>query len=239
MNARPGYLVRYGLMGHVGRFAGPVGAGDRLGRGQVVVLRTDRGVELGEVLLWLDDDGSWQDQQGQGNIPQRILRLAGADDWRSHQCGEPLRFERFSICRRILDEAGSGLELLDLELLLDQQTTVLHVLGSGSLDLALIRARIRSQTDFDVLFEPLGPEGGLGVPERNVPAAAGAGRCGDCDCGDGGCGASGRRATDVASASRLPEEPTQDASDASATVHSACASCGISRWMAEKRGAGV
>ena len=53
MEQEPAYLVRYGLMGHVGRF--PLDLGTRLDarieRGQTVVILTDRGVELGEVLV--------------------------------------------------------------------------------------------------------------------------------------------------------------------------------------------
>ncbi len=53
MEQEPAYLVRYGLMGHVGRF--PLDLGARLEakieRGQAVVILTDRGVELGEVLV--------------------------------------------------------------------------------------------------------------------------------------------------------------------------------------------
>ena len=53
MEQDPAYLVRYGLMGHVGRF--PLDLSRRIeakiGRGQTVVILTDRGVELGEVLV--------------------------------------------------------------------------------------------------------------------------------------------------------------------------------------------
>ncbi len=44
------YLVRYGVMGYVGRFFGSHGCDAPLRRGQFVVIETERGTELGEVL---------------------------------------------------------------------------------------------------------------------------------------------------------------------------------------------
>ncbi|MCA1686937.1 MAG: signal peptidase, partial [Planctomycetia bacterium] len=43
------YLIRYGMMGQVGRFAADPGTGYE--RGQTVVVRSHRGAELGEVLI--------------------------------------------------------------------------------------------------------------------------------------------------------------------------------------------
>src|SRR4051812_42126306 len=53
MDDGPAYLVRYGLMGHVGRFALDPDGDEVPRRGQSVVIRTDRGLELGEVLTHL------------------------------------------------------------------------------------------------------------------------------------------------------------------------------------------
>ena len=48
------YLIRYGVMRHVGRFSALSVGESSLERGQLVVIQTDRGVELGEVLIALD-----------------------------------------------------------------------------------------------------------------------------------------------------------------------------------------
>ena len=48
------YLIRYGVMSHVGRFSALPARDTSLERGQLVVIQTDRGVELGEVLIALD-----------------------------------------------------------------------------------------------------------------------------------------------------------------------------------------
>ena len=53
MGDDPDYLVRYGLMGHVGRFSLDPETDQEPQRGHTVVIRTDRGLELGEVLARL------------------------------------------------------------------------------------------------------------------------------------------------------------------------------------------
>ena len=233
MDGEPGYLVRYGLMGHVGRFLGP--GGDRLAleRGQAVVVQTDRGLELGHVLLGPDDDGSWQGRLDATAAVLRVLRPAGPDDWNRQRRCETLRVERFTVCRQVLDEAGWELELLDVEPLLDEETTVLHIIGSASLDLALLRAEFRSLAELDVVFEPVGQESGPGSHAEPAAVTAGEGRCGDCDCGEGGCGSATSR---TVPADRVAGEGKDRLADSSGTSsHSACASCGIAQWMGSRR----
>ena len=45
------YLIRFGIMSHVGRFMPLPTCEEPLERGQFVVIQTDRGLELGEILL--------------------------------------------------------------------------------------------------------------------------------------------------------------------------------------------
>ena len=67
------YLVRYGAMGHVGRFGAGPAAGD-FERGQSVVLETARGTELGEILAPVLVS---RQEPPPGVL---ILRAAGPDD---------------------------------------------------------------------------------------------------------------------------------------------------------------
>jgi hypothetical protein len=144
------------------------------------------------------------------------------------------------MCRRILEEADGTADLLDVEPLLDPSTTVLHVLGPADLDLAVLRARFRSLFDFDVVFEPVGWEAGSGGQGSLVPASAGPGRCGDCDCGDGGCSRTAGKTAAGTSATAVHAEAKEHGLESCATsAHTACSSCGVSRFMAEKRPARV
>ena len=45
------YLVRYGVMGHVGRFSTERCLDSEFHRGRLVVVRSDRGTEIGEILI--------------------------------------------------------------------------------------------------------------------------------------------------------------------------------------------
>ena len=70
-----GYLVQYGRSAYVGRFA--VAGGLTTSRGDRVVVRTPRGVELGEVLCGADDRFAGGLDPAAGG---ELLRPAGPDD---------------------------------------------------------------------------------------------------------------------------------------------------------------
>jgi len=165
-------LVRYGLTGHVGWFVVADELVEELRRGQPVVIRTSRGMELGQVLI--------EPSAPPANAPRRagedsigtfqVVRLADADDLARRDRAERLREERFADCLALIAEAGWPIELIDVEPLLDP-TTILHYLALDDVDTALIRARFRTTRDYDVNFEDL-----------TAPNAAPKQRC-----GGGGC----------------------------------------------------
>lgn len=202
-------LVRYGLAGRVSWFAADEPAP---GRGEAVVLRTPRGVELGEVLK-AEPSKSRAGEDSVGAF--RVLRPAGPADLELAAEAGRLRDARFDLCRRIADEEGWPLELVDVEPLLDL-STVLHVLPLGDLDPAPVRARFRVSCDFDVHVEPLGD-----APEP-APAPA-PGRCGDCDCGGGDCSRKAAKARADA-----PESPPKPVGGCG----SGCSSCGVAALRA-------
>jgi hypothetical protein len=226
MDSESSYLVRYGSMGHIGRFVLEPATGFVPHRGQEVVIRTHRGEEVGEVLARVDASPD----------PARtlLLRPATAQDLENARRCSLLRAERFGVCERILDEAGWPVELIDVETLPDQDTTVIHYLGPRDLDMALLRARFRGSSGFDVLFEPAGLD--PGPSPAGVPTAVGeerAGRCGDCNCSGGGCGAADRYASEPPDGDSSTAKVSSNLCDESA--HSGCTSCGISKLMAGKR----
>ena len=214
------YLIRFGLMGHVSRFRVSPQCDRPLDRGQVVVIQTDRGVELGEVLLPID---------GNDSVPpsdrQRVVRPAGVDDLVRSRNAEAIRSERFVLCQQVLSAEEWPWELIDVEPMLDDRATVLHYLGPHQLDASVLRARFRMTCDFDVILEPVGPDVEFDNDDRASSEGPGGG-CGSCGSG-GGCGscASG------VGVSHRTEEITADHGKAS---HSGCESCGISRLIAAR-----
>lgn len=179
------YLVRFGLMGHVGRFEADVDA--VFERGQGVVVRSHRGTELGEVLI----------ESPRRVAPEvltpskaRVLRAPDAEDVRLARRGEAEREQRFRTCGAVFQDGRWPLELIDVEPLLDDRRTVLYILGPYQQEVAEIISRLRGVCDLDVIFHPAGRdviEDGVGGAGPVVEADQGCGRCGP---GGGGCGSS-------------------------------------------------
>jgi hypothetical protein len=251
METEEGYLVRFGMMGHVGRFHPDHGNHLALERGQTVVVETDRGIELGEVLLPLGLSteaaatarrtlaSAEAEDPELGRSPRRVsprlLRCAGPDDLANARACEELRGERYALCNLILGESGWPVELIDVEPLLDRNMTVLHFLGPEDVDLPLLRARLRSRCTFDVIFEPLAATGATRdfEPERASPG----GGCGSCSSG-GGCGSSTDPFHDADGVSEL-NVPRAAVAACETASHSACSSCGVAKWrLARQHGQG-
>jgi hypothetical protein len=213
------YLIRYGVMGYVGRFrAAPERVGP-LDRGRAVVIQTDRGVELGEVLIPLDEAGA-----ARASDWQRVIREAGPDDLERSRRAAAARPDRFELCRRVLEQEGWPWDIVDVEPLLEDGATVLQYLGPHHLDVAGIRARFRMACGLDVVLEPVGDD----LQEADEPVDAG---CGSGGCGGGGCGSGGGCGGETS------DEPPSPAAGAGcgSSAHAGCASCGLSRLAASRR----
>ncbi len=237
------YLVRYGVMGYVGRFSGSLDCAAPFQRGQFVVIETERGVELGEVLAVVEassnraqragsewdepDDRDDSDRSSQRTRPE-ILRLATADEIVRLQPGVQERNGRFQLCQRVLQQFNWPWELIDVETLLDDHTLVLHYLGPHQLDAAALRAWFRTAHDLDVLFEPAGTDDSNQATNRAAGGTNGHG-CGASGCGHGGCG-NGVDAGD----SSAESSAASHVHGCGTSTHSGCSSCGIMRAMTER-----
>jgi len=224
----PAYLIRYGVMGHVARFRASPECGDSLERGQAVVIQTDRGIELGEVLVLLEDPASAPpvDQQS-------VLRPAGLEDLAGSRHAESIRADRFALCQRVLRAGDWPWELIDVEPMLDDRATVLHYLGPHHLDAATLRARFRMTCGFDVVLEPVGIDADAEDGVWDDEAHGGHEHAGCGSCGSGGCGSrSGQEHHD----GEMAGGSAPVATGCGTSPHSGCASCGISRLLAERGG---
>lgn len=185
------YLIRYGLMGQVGRFSADPGASYE--RGQSVVVRSHRGTELGEVLIEAPDP---EPVAVPPTGSAHVLRAAGPEDLGRARLVDHERDERFAACQRVFQDGVGPLELIDVEPLLDDRRTVLHYLGPHRLDMIGVLAAVRAACDLDVMLEPVGRD----LPDDETedapaPAEAPSG-CGAEGCGAGGCGAGGGGCSD-------------------------------------------
>jgi hypothetical protein len=187
-------------MANVGRFhAGPELGDIPFERGDVVIIRTQRGIELGEVLarpvggckpLPRDDfhrDGDASTAKTEGATETRILRRASSDDLERARLAEASRAARFEECQRVGSEAGWPGELIDVEPLLDGETVVLHGVAFEEFDEGVLRARFRVMCELEVVMELVGSEPGA---LEEVAADETGGGCGSCGSG-GGCSTGG------------------------------------------------
>ena len=90
--------------------------GGRLERGQAVVIETDRGIEVGEVLIPLDQSPAVSHRS-------RVLRPAGPGDLACSHRPKAMRPDRLLLCRQGLDVGTWPGELIDVEMTLDDRAT--------------------------------------------------------------------------------------------------------------------
>jgi len=237
------YLIRYSVMGHVGRFTGSLDCDAPFQRGQFVVIETERGVELGEVLAMVEASGTPSRRAGSDGggvegdddshpLPQRtrpeVLRSATADEIARVHRGAHERTGQFQRCQRVLQQFDWPWELIDVETLLDDHNLVLHYLGPQELDAAALRAWFRAEHDLDVLFEPAGTDESSQATSSAHGGTNGSG-CGASGCGQGGCG----NGVDAGESSAQPSAASS-AHGCGTSTHSGCSSCGIMRAMTER-----
>lgn len=173
-------LVRVGMMGQVGRFrlALPM----RVQRGQRVVLRTNRGLEVGEYLSSCEG-GDFA--QGSGPTDGELLRTMTPEDELLAARLEKRRHEAFATCEAWLKERDIDAQLVDVETLFDGGAIYFYFLGDAPAASAALEQELGKQyaaqirlTDFANLLEHgCGPACGT---EAGAGCGASAGGCASC-----------------------------------------------------------
>ncbi len=168
----PHHLVRIGVLGHVGRFRS--GEAARYDRGTRVVCRTERGLELGEVLAHVTPSST--ECGGDGTL----VRALTAEDELMLVRQEKNRAEAYGACERLLKKHNVGAALLDVEMLFDGGTLYFYFLGQIPTDVQPLVDELAEAYESQVKFREFtaAVEEGCG-PGCGTDEAAG--------CGDGGC----------------------------------------------------
>jgi cell fate regulator YaaT (PSP1 superfamily) len=165
------YLVTYGCAGELGRFRST--APLELRRGDRVVVRTPRGLELGDVLCLSTPRHARALEHA---VIGELLRQATAED-ESIAAGAAERAQRlFEDGRRLTAEQNLPLEILDVEVLLDAHHVTLYFVRLAPCDeRPLVRALSKK-------YEAM-------VAMHDLALPAGASACGRPDCKNdgGGC----------------------------------------------------
>lgn len=167
------HVVRYGLLGAIGQFSSAEAL--RYPRSSRVVVRSQRGLEVGQVLAEPGDRCDAASPEGQ------ILRRMTVEDDLLQARLESRRGEALAACEQLLAEQGIAAALLDVEHLFDGEGLYFYFLGEPPSEAVRLtealaeryEAAVQFRTFADTLSEGCGP--GCGTEE-----AAGQGGCSNC-----------------------------------------------------------
>lgn len=167
------FLVRVGVLGHVGRFTAVDGV--RYPRAARVVCRTGRGLEVGEVLSDVEPAATF------GSDGAVLRRVSVEDDLLLARL-QKNKDEAYAACTSLLAERGIPAVLMDVEHLFDGRSLYFYFLGDVTPEIEALTGELAAAYDStvqfrkfaDTLTEGCGP--GCGTAE-----AEGSG------CGSGGC----------------------------------------------------
>jgi cell fate regulator YaaT (PSP1 superfamily) len=127
--AMASYVVRYGAMRLLGVFTA---AGDRqYARGANVIVRTDRGLEVGQVLCEASQQVIAQlKDAGEGQI---LRPMTAEDALEAQRIGEQAERE-FEVCRQYVDKLGLEMDLVDLEHIFGGERIIVYYLAENRVD---------------------------------------------------------------------------------------------------------
>jgi cell fate regulator YaaT (PSP1 superfamily) len=123
------YLARHGVMRFIGAFDAPTGVA--LGRRESVVLRTDRGLELGEVLCPATP-------QAVAAVPEptrgQIVRVATADDRSRAVALKDVQKREYTIGTELIARHRLAMQLVDVEHLFGGERIIFYFLAENRVD---------------------------------------------------------------------------------------------------------
>jgi cell fate regulator YaaT (PSP1 superfamily) len=123
------YVVRYGQMRFLGEFEGV--AGQPYVRGQRVVVRSDRGTELGEVLCPASERTvRLLERAARGEI----LRLSTAEDLAAAEGMTEVCKAGFNACLEFITRRRLQMDLVDVEVILGRERMVFYYLSEKRVD---------------------------------------------------------------------------------------------------------
>lgn len=125
----PKYIVRYGVMRSIGVMASRNDAEFR--RSMEVIVRTDRGIEVGQVLCEANDDAlSHLDQPATGHV----VREVSTDDLTAIDGIDGARKSKIEACQKHIQSLGLDMKLVDVEQLFGGERLVVFYLSEDRVD---------------------------------------------------------------------------------------------------------
>lgn len=145
------YVVRYGSMRVLGVMVAK--DSDSFRRGSEVIVRSNRGIETGQVLCEASEDAlSHLDQPPTGNI----LREMTEDDVRELAHIEDTRDANQAICQKHIDELGLEMQLVEIEQLLGGERIVIYYLAEDRVDFRGLVKNLASEFQTRIEMKQIG-----------------------------------------------------------------------------------
>ena len=145
------YVVRYGRMRLLGLFSAR--GQDRYARGDRVIARTHRGLEVGEVLAEADEASESHLRESPGG---QLLRAMSPDDeheW--FKLNEKLG-ETFHICQRHVEQLGLAMELVDIEQIFGGERLVVYYVAEKRVDFRQLVKRLAGEFQTRIEMRQIG-----------------------------------------------------------------------------------
>ena len=182
-HANANHFVRYSVLGNIARFA--TTGGLQYPRGAKVVLQTDRGLELGEVLRHTDSDSSQFSTHA--DYGGTILRLVTDSDRMLAERLDRYRLKAMDACDELLAARSVSAVLVDGEQLFDGESLFFYFLGEVTDEINEITSELAATYDTQIQFKRFAQTLAEG--------------CGpDCGTKEGGCESGGCSTCAIASA---------------------------------------
>ena len=125
----PKYVVRCGTMRRLGAYA--TSRNETYERGAMVIARTDRGLEAGEVLCEATEQAVAQIQDpGRG----QILRLMTSEDRSELSRMDEEAAREFEICQRLIGESNLDMQMVDIEHIFGGERVVIYYISEDRID---------------------------------------------------------------------------------------------------------
>lgn len=124
------HIVRYGIMRIVGEFSAK--NDEPIARGTAVIVRTERGVEIGEVLCPASEQT--RSYLGRTDESGRILQIASADDLRKRDQVVAAQRQDFADCGQLIAESKLQMQLIDIERIFGGERIIVYYLSEKRID---------------------------------------------------------------------------------------------------------
>jgi len=147
----PSYIVRYGVMRFLGGFSAT--DGNQYRRGDCVIARSDRGLEVGEVLCEVDQHAL---EQVTDPAEGQILRRMTPDDRLEVTRIAEQKDSELETCQRHVDKLQLSMQLVDLERIFGGERIVVYYLADARVDFRELVRKLASEFQTRIEMRQIG-----------------------------------------------------------------------------------